>query len=618
MIGKILGNRYELLERLGGGGMAVVYKARDTFLDRMVTVKILRSEYASDEAFVTRFRKEAQAVARLSHPNIVNIHDVGTEDDIHYLVMEYVDGEDLKTIIRNKAPFSPDQAVPIIRQVCDALSHAHKNNIVHRDVKPHNILITRDGRAKLTDFGIARETSAATLTYTDTVMGSVHYLSPEQARGEAAGPRSDIYSLGIVAYELLTGKLPFTGDTPIGVAMKHVQEDPSPLQEINPSLPAPLSSAVTRALEKNPANRFQSAEEMARVLDTALNRREEEIAEVLRDDMDTRVMPPIGENNEKNGKQRRLYFWGGIPAGLIILIIGAIIALGQYLNTPDIEVPDVTGRPAEEAQSILEEKGLNAKVTRKVFSDQYDEGIVVHQSRGPGNPPVKPGRIIELTVSKGPDLREVPSVIGMTEADAMAILLDRGLRLATEVQREYHENVEKGHIIEQSPEEGTFVKRNSAVQVTVSRGPEPRLISMPDLREKREEEAKAILTENGLKLESITYERSAGVLYGRVIKQLPEPGTEVKEGSNVQLVLSSGPGPGTREATVDVNLKDVIPNDNREHLVKIMVEDAEGLHIEYANKHVYGDRVVETISYTGTAVVRIYVDGELVEEKKAE
>lgn len=614
MIGKILGNRYELLEQLGGGGMAVVYKAMDTFLNRMVTVKILRSEYASDEAFVARFRKEAQAVARLSHPNIVNIHDVGTEGEIYYLVMEFIDGQDLKTLIRSEAPMPPEKAVPIIRQVCDALAHAHKNNIVHRDVKPHNILITTDGRAKLTDFGIAREASAATLTYTDTVMGSVHYISPEQARGEAAGPRSDIYSLGVVAYELLSGKVPFTGTTPIGVAMKHVQEDPPSLREVNPSVPAPLSATIAKALEKKADNRFQSAGDMARALETGVVEEKGNYGHIYPDEMDTRVIPNLGK---KKRKINRRHIWGGIALALIGLILGTVIAFSNYINTPDIKVPDVTGKPYEEAQSILEKKGLKCEVVKEIFSDE-DKGVVVSQNIGPNDPPVKPGRVIDLIVSKGPDLREVPGLIGMTESEAAGILLDNGLRLSDDIKREYSDQVEKGFIIDQSPGKGAFVKRNSTVQITVSLGAEPKLIKVPDVTNMQEEQAKAKLTENGFQLDSsITWEESAEVLYGYVIRQAPQPGEEVAEGSKVRIVLSKGPGPGTRVAEVKLE-KDIIPDDGQEHKVEIIVEDAAGLHTEYANTHVYGERVVKNISYQGRAVVRVYVDGQLELEENVE
>lgn len=270
MIGKMLGNRYEILEKLGGGGMAIVYKGRDTFLNRFVTIKVLRPEFTSDEDFIKRFRREAQAVARLSHPNIVNIHDVGQEDGIHYLVMEYIQGDNLKAIIRKNGQLAPEHAVRFAVQICEALEHAHENHIVHRDVKPHNILVTDDGRAKLTDFGIAMEATSGTITRTDTIMGSVHYLSPEQARGETATAKSDIYAVGILLYEMLTGKQPYSGDSPIAVALKHIQETPQPVDEVNDSVPAELAAVVMRAMEKKPEDRFKSAAELARYLEVAL------------------------------------------------------------------------------------------------------------------------------------------------------------------------------------------------------------------------------------------------------------------------------------------------------------------------------------------------------------
>jgi len=267
----MLGNRYEVLEKLGGGGMAIVYKGRDTYLNREVTIKVMRPEFTSDEDFVQRFRREAQAVARLSHANIVNIHDVGQEDGTHYLVLEYVRGDNLKNIIKQKGRLEPEDAVNIAVQVCEALEHAHNNNIVHRDIKPHNILITADGKAKLTDFGIAMETTAGTITRTDTIMGSVHYLSPEQARGETATARSDIYAVGILLYEMLTGKQPYSGDSPIAIALKHIQETPLPVNEVNPDVPAELAEVVGRAMEKKPELRYKSARELARRLEAAID-----------------------------------------------------------------------------------------------------------------------------------------------------------------------------------------------------------------------------------------------------------------------------------------------------------------------------------------------------------
>ncbi|MHB8158126.1 MAG: protein kinase domain-containing protein, partial [Desulfocucumaceae bacterium] len=346
MIGKMLGNRYEILEQLGGGGMAIVYKGRDTILTRLVTIKLLRPEYTLDEDFVMRFRREAQSVASLSNPNIVSIYDVGRENDMHYLVMEYIDGEDLRSIIKREGPLDPATAVRIARQICDALDHAHDNKIVHRDVKPHNILITRTGRAKLTDFGIAREASAATLTTSDTIIGSVHYLSPEQARGEVPDPGSDIYSLGVVLYEMLSGSLPFTGDSPIAIALKHIQSDPEPLRRKNNKIPESLEWVVMKALNKDPEKRFKSAREMSFKLEEALLGDDADITRVIAVDREEmRTLKAQGRNNPPGvTKPRRRLSPAGWAA--IIIFIGLLVAAGAYgynmfVNVPEVSVPNV-------------------------------------------------------------------------------------------------------------------------------------------------------------------------------------------------------------------------------------------------------------------------------------
>ena len=365
MIGKLLGNRYEILNQLGGGGMAIVYKGRDTRLNRFVTVKILRPEFTSDENFIKRFSREARAVARLSHPNIVNIHDVGQEEDIHYLVMEYVDGEDLKSVIKDQGALAIGRAVEIAQQVCAALGHAHENDIVHRDVKPHNILITRDGRAKLTDFGIAAETTAATFTHTDTIVGSVHYISPEQARGEPAGPQSDIYSLGMVMYEMLAGQVPYGGDSPIAVALKHIQEEPAPLRQINPAVPDSLSGVVMRALAKTPDQRFAGTGEMCRAIKHCWVDETEVTQFIPLDDMATTVLPAVkaeggSEEAEKKpaASNRKRMVWLLAPLIVLVLLAGGVLAAQNLFGAPDVKVTNVVGKHIEEAREILIAQGL--------------------------------------------------------------------------------------------------------------------------------------------------------------------------------------------------------------------------------------------------------------------
>ncbi|HWJ03342.1 MAG TPA: Stk1 family PASTA domain-containing Ser/Thr kinase, partial [Verrucomicrobiae bacterium] len=266
MIGTLLGGRYEILFQLGGGGMALIYKARDTLLNRPVTVKVLRPEYTGDEEFVARFRKEAQAVAKLSHPNIVSVYDVGQENETHYIVMEYIEGRNLKQVIKELGTIPVKHAIDITRQICEGLQDAHENGIVHRDIKPHNILVMDNGRIKVADFGIAQIMSSITITSSETIVGSVHYFSPEQAKGGSTSIKSDIYSVGVVLYEMVTGKVPYEGETPIAVALKHIQERPIPPGRLNPQLPPEVERIILKAMEKDIAMRYNSAGEMAREL----------------------------------------------------------------------------------------------------------------------------------------------------------------------------------------------------------------------------------------------------------------------------------------------------------------------------------------------------------------
>ncbi|NLT95005.1 MAG: Stk1 family PASTA domain-containing Ser/Thr kinase, partial [Clostridia bacterium] len=270
MIGKKIANRYEILALIGGGGMSLVYQAKDIFLNRIVALKVLREQYASDNDFVRRFRREAQAVASLSHPNIVNIYDVGRDQHIHYLVMEYVKGKTLKEIIDERAPLPLNEVIDIVKQICDALEHAHENSIVHRDIKPHNILITRGGRGKVTDFGIARAASTATVTHTRGIIGSVHYFSPEQAKGEITDEKSDIYSLGIVLYQMVTGRLPFEGESPISVALMHIQNQPVPPSQYNPHITEAMEKIILKAINKKPDERYENVAKLRLDLRMAL------------------------------------------------------------------------------------------------------------------------------------------------------------------------------------------------------------------------------------------------------------------------------------------------------------------------------------------------------------
>ncbi|MFX4261682.1 Stk1 family PASTA domain-containing Ser/Thr kinase [Pelotomaculum propionicicum] len=620
MIGKIMGNRYELLKQLGGGGMAIVYMGRDTLLNRLVTVKMLRPEFTSDEDFVKRFRREAQAVASLSHPNIVSIYDVGLEDNVHYLVMEYVEGDNLKNQIRELGVIPVDRAVEIARQVSEALQHAHENNIVHRDIKPQNILITKGGRAKLTDFGIAREATTATLTQTDTIVGSVHYLSPEQARGDTADARSDIYSLGIVLYEMVTGVLPFRGETPIGVALKHIQESPAQPSSLNPSVPTGLERVINRCMAKNPTDRYQAAKDMAADLERLSGSGVVEPNQEV-DEFATRVIPtvrplqdsrPAVENTTAVRQKRPFIFWAGLV--LLVLVIAGAGAFWYYVNVPEVSMPDVAGETEEDARDILQSQGIKHIQVNRNAHPTVMQGMVISQDPEPDTK-IKVTRTVTLSVSQGPELRDVPDVKGLTLNDARIKINKNELNVTDPVQERTSNDVPAGVVIDQDPKPGSKLSRGSGVLLFVSKGPQPVSQQVPSLIGLTVESARAELDKLKLKLDpNAGRATSADYFAGQIISQSPAKGTEVQEGSTVQVILSNGPGPSRRVARVEAN----IPDDNRDHELRIVVKDAKGTNDFHVDTYSSGERVVKEVPYYGNAIIQVYIDKKLAGEQSFE
>jgi serine/threonine protein kinase/beta-lactam-binding protein with PASTA domain len=615
-----MGNRYEILEQLGGGGMAIVYKGRDTLLNRLVTIKVLRPEFTSDEDFVQRFRREAQAVARLSHPNIVSIYDVGWEEQIHYLVMEYVEGDNLKNLIRSQGTIPPGQAVEFALQISDALQHAHENDIVHRDVKPQNILITREGRAKLTDFGIAKEATTATLTQTDTVVGSVHYISPEQAKGETAEPASDIYSLGIVMYEMVTGKLPFQGETPIAVALKQIQDIPERPTSINPALPQRLENIILRAMAKKPVDRYENARQLSIELGGMIKNLPS-VPSVQDDEFATRVIPAInGEDGVPPGveptpakKSPAKGLPGWLWAVLIALALTAagIIGFQLFMNVPEVLMPEVVGQSREDAERMLKEQGLNDIQVTLSSHPTIQSGMVIAQEPLAGTT-IKANHRITLTVSKGPEIREVPDVVGLTINDARIKINQYELIVNEPLEEMYSEQYPKGVVVDQEPKPNARLVRGSGVTLYVSKGPQ-RVITVPALIGLTMSEAEAELDKLALQLDSnVTEVANTDYFEGQIIGQNPSQGATVSEGAVVQVTLSKGPGPVRRVARVEVNIDD----DDEPHQLKIVVIDARGSNIAYVNTERPGKKVVKEIEYYGKAVVQVYIDNELTSEKE--
>lgn len=619
MIGKLLGNRYEILEQLGGGGMAVVYKARDNFLNRLVTVKVLRPEFVSDYDFVRRFRREAQAVARLSHPNIVNIHDVGQENETQYLVMEYVDGDNLKNVIKNNPTLTLAKIANIVNQICDALQHAHENNIVHRDVKPQNILLTKDERVKLTDFGIAYEATSGTISNTETVLGSVHYISPEQAKGETPGAQSDIYSLGVVLYEMLTGQLPFKGDSAVAVALKHVQEQPPLPSSINPQVPRNIERVVMRAMEKDPQRRYPTAKQFGYDLLQAIRGVEQDSD----DDFATQVLPvaklPLGDTgqerdkivaqpkDEKPSKQRNRSKIALISSLLVLsLLAGLFAAFYRYINVPEITVPTVVDHQVADAERELRNLGLEPKIIE--VADEAEQGTVIKQNPE-AQSKVKRGRVIELTVSTGPKLVTVPDVRGETLSNAQLLLGNEGFTVKTEDV--YSDSYDVGLVAEQDPAPRTKTGVTE-VLLKVSKGKAPKEAKVPTLEGLKLSAAQEELAKSGLILDEPVQSRASNdYLAGYVISQNPAPGTTVNEGEGVSLVISDGPGPPKRSAEVKIELDD----DGRNHEIRIALTDAQGRNDNYiVDRHASGEVVIKRVEYFGRATIRVYIDDQLVKE----
>lgn len=614
MIGSKLVNRYQILERIGGGGMAVVYKARCTLLNRIVAVKILRQQFSVDEDFVRRFRREAQAAASLSHPNIVGIYDVGQDKDTYFIVMEYVEGETLKDLIDREAPLEPARAVSIVRQIANALYHAHNNKIIHRDIKPQNVLISKDGRVKVADFGIARAVSSTTQTFSpNSIMGSVHYFSPEQAKGKLATEQSDIYSLGIVFYEMLTKQLPFDGESPISIALKHLQQTIPPAAKFNLNVTAPLQAILDKMLEKERSQRYQSVIDLLTELRTWNTDGALPVSGVSEDDHDsqhTQVYAPVPEQDNRAPKTliSRLKIWAVIGLVLGAAIYLGVVGFGALLDlwrVEEVVVPDVMNKHIDDAQEVLEAAGLdNYKVIEHIFHATIPENYVVRQSPT-ANRTVKENRVIELTLSKGPDLAEVPHVEGQDRRAAITMLQSVGLE--PDVRYEQSEDYDVDIVMTQEPLAGTKLLKKEKVILIVSSGPRP--IEMPNLAGKTEEEATTIIEELLLVKRISSWVTPKGDSPGGLVSsQSPEAGLDVRPGDSVDIYLRPY-SHINRLLTID-NLNSLDMNE-----IRIEVKDITGNTVTITDT-VFGQTSYSTtISGWERGTVTIYINGSLVRQE---
>lgn len=612
--------------RVGGGGMAIVYKARDLILNRPVAVKVLRSQFGTDEDFVNRFRREAQAVASLSHPNVVGVYDVGQEGDTHYMVMEYIEGYTLKEVIIQRGALPVEEAVRIAEQICDALDHAHQNQIIHRDIKPHNIMIGKNGRVKVTDFGIARAVTSATITHTNAMLGSVHYFSPEQARGGITGEKSDIYSLGIVLYEMVTGELPFSGDSPISVALKHLQEPLPEPRQVNPNIPQSVENVILKALVKDPFLRYASAREMLEDLETCLfpERLNEEKLTFPIDEEMTRVVPiitpemmeghthgrtgggqrsrqePNGDDEEQRPQKKwwvKALLWvGGIGLFFVLAFFGFNFLLNVVPSVPEVPVPYVEGITVSLAEDKLKEKNLVPQIVEEA-NETIEKGMVIRQDPAPPMR-LKEKAVVTLYVSKGQELIDMPNLITLPRATAEETLKKNGFKLeSVKFVEEEDDKAEVGTVIKQSPEANEKVYAGkTSVTVTISKG--KAFVTMPDVRGKSVEAAQVELFKKELNVGEIkkvpTYSTDKE---GEVLSTHPyDPGMQVQKGVAVPLTVSNGQYPQDAKSAVAPVYVEVVPGETLE--VKIEVTDARG-----DAKVLYQEAIAENKEYDVPVVV---------------
>jgi serine/threonine protein kinase len=629
--GKIIGNRYEVLEKIGIGGMATVYKAKDNILKRNVAVKVLRDEFTTDEEFIKRFNTEAQAAASLTHPNIVSIYDVGHEDNLYFIVMELIQGKTLKQIITEDGVLPWKWSINIAIQIASALEIAHKNNIVHRDIKPHNIIITEDGVAKVTDFGIAKAVSNSTITAFGTTIGSVHYFSPEHARGGYTDAKSDIYSLGVVMYEMMTGRVPFDADTPVSIALKHMQEKPVEPIKLNPSIPYAVNKIIMKAMQKEVALRYSSATEMLKDLNAALKNPD---GNTVMPDQNiensyTQRIPTIQGGEKMNQKEKKVNAFfkkhkKAIMIAIIVLIVILIPVIGFYgtqaiLNVgraKDVKLPNLVGKTIEEAEQELNKSKLKIE-KKEEFNSEIEVGKIISQ-----NPPfienhtVKENSTVEVVVSKGTEMTKVPKIIGMEYEEAEEEI--KKYNLQAEKIDKVSKTVEKGIVIEQEPAENTEIKAGEKVKIYVSCGNGLKQIVTQYVIGKTEKDAKELLTKDGLEVEVVNEEDTTKE-NGIVLKQSIEAGKTVDEGTKI--IITVNKIAEIKTGKIDINLKsitggiklDAEGNEiNPEATVTVKVTSAGKEETVYNEKHRKDtSTIIFDVKGVGTITIKVYVDDVL-------
>lgn len=653
---RVLGGRYELLEVVGQGGMATVYKAYCQILERIVAVKILKDEFADNASFVEKFRTEAMAAARITHPNIVNVYDVGQDEGTYYIVMEYVEGQTLKKYIESQQVIPLSTAINIAIMICDGVQHAHENQVIHRDVKPQNILITSQGLVKVADFGIARANTTATITFNkDHVLGSVHYISPEQARGAGVSYATDIYSIGCILYEMCTGRLPFDAESPVTVALMHLHDEPIPPADINPQISPELEDIILHAMMKVPTRRFASAAEMGKELlnvSKAMQNRlieaaqaaensEQQVPSELTDakiSVLKQVQEDLGQtstpeyfsassNLKRDEKPKKKNPIGKIITfGIIFILLafgaGIFSAFSGRFFGEEVSVPLMTGLSLEEAENSAAKLGLKLNVIGRETSDTYGEGIVISQKPEADNT-VKSGREIKVKISSG--LTEgvqqvvIEKLTGMSRENVEQYLINNGLVLGN-IEEMYDSTYAAGTILSQTPSSGSSVALGTPVNLRISLGAAPDKIAVPSCVGVTLEEAQGLLAGVGLNVSNVTYEASGAENIGLVLSQSIDSGTMLNEGSGINLVV------GAAEESVEVNQEGTaepednlqsttviieIPKDKSVYSLSVDLTDDHGTRtVVYPIDQNGGTQFSMNLNYYGSGTYTVYLDGD--------
>ena len=652
--GMFISDRYEIIDKVGSGGMSDVYKAKDHKLNRFVAIKVLKSEFSQDKSFVSKFKVEAQSAAGLTHPNIVNVYDVGEDEGVYYIVMELIEGITLKKYIEKKGKLPVKEAISIAIQVSQGIEAAHNNHIIHRDIKSQNIMISREGKVKVTDFGIAR--AASTHTINGNAMGSVHYISPEQAKGGYIDEKSDIYSLGITLYEMITGVVPFEGDTTVSVALQHINEEmPNPKQNV-PELPVSVEKIILKCTQKKPERRYLKVSSLIADLKKSLITPDEDFVQlapsaasgntvfitddevsVIRkeaDNSDALAEDKDYEDNVNNDdvfgdeddidsvspKLDKIITISGIVGAVVVAIVVILVLIkafggcdsdsdtpketsgveeGTTLSDKQTIVPNLVGKTEDEAVELLQKKDLGFRVEKREANNTYPKGYVISQSED-ADTVVDKNSTIKLVVSDGPAAVKIPDVAGKTKEEAKSILEGEEYGLVVEYEYEINEEIEAEKVIKTNPEAGADAKYGDKITVVVSQGADTSDVEVPDLKDKTKEKAEAELTELGLTLEVIKEENSDTVDAGRIINQNIEKGKNVPRGTAIGVTISKGP----KETETDEPTTTPVPsNDRTASFASISYGDTSAANIKVLDKD------GKETALTGTVTAKINYKG---------